>query len=214
MERPFKNKIYFIFRRNLTEPELKGQGRSIEAIRRVLITGREIKRLVNILNPKRLVNLRTRLTMRYAFAKLNFGSELKELIDKILDIDFLPMAIECYGETKKASIAMTALDDTLAALSLFRMKNEATLLMEYCITGRIKRYMQHEKIIKIFRRWNPSMGTFSDDSMDIRWLVGFVLLGLMGVSATFGAVSLMTSAVIFIAMLMIGAKQMSSTIMG
>jgi len=44
--------------------------------------------------------------------------------------------------------------------------------------------------------------------MDIRWLVGFVLLGLMVVSATFGAVSLMASAVIFIAMLMIGAKQM------
>jgi len=163
LERPFKNKIYFIFRRNLTEPELKGQGRAIGAIRRVLVTERDMKRLINILNPKRLINLRTRLTMGYAFAKLNFGNELKELIEKILDVDFLPMAIECYGETKKASIAMTAMDDTLAALSLFRMKKEAALFMEYCITGRIKRYMQREEIIRFsgggIHLWVPSRMT-------------------------------------------------------
>ena len=36
LDRPFKNKIYFIFRRNLTELKLKGQGRTVGTARQAL----------------------------------------------------------------------------------------------------------------------------------------------------------------------------------
>ena len=180
LERPYKGKIYFLFKSSLVSPKLGG-------ITRHLVLERDIHELIEILKPKRVLRTVFALTGGYAYAKANLGDKLGELINKVLDVNITPIAIGLYGVTNRAGRVAASVDDTLLALSLFKREREAGLFIEYCITGKIERYMRRLRVLKIGDMWHPNTGKFSDYWGNILWIPVISSLLIMIISMAYGS---------------------------
>ncbi len=166
LDQPYKGKVYFLFSDSLVKPKISG------VIRR-LVSERDMRELIDILKPRKVMRTVFAPVGGYAYAKTNLGSKLRELIDKMLNTDILSIAQSIYEDVYKAARAAISVDDTLLALSLFKREKESALLMEYCITGRIARYMRRLTVLKIGDMWHPNTGKFGGYLMgNILWIIG------------------------------------------
>lgn len=129
----YKNKIIFPFKLDLTM-KLKHDG----TVSKILVREKDIKKLVEILKPKRFFNTPGWLVEGYAYVKANFGSELKNLAERMLDLKPNHLIGDDLGDISLKKALVYYLNETLVALAIFNLKNETEKFMKYCLNGRIK----------------------------------------------------------------------------
>ena len=192
LEKPYRGKVYFLFNRALTSPKIGGTIKH-------LLSERDMKDLIDILKPRRVMRTVFAPIGGYAYAKVNLKSKFKELIEKILDVDYIAIAQRIYEDVYKVARASVSVNDTLIALSLFKREKEAGMFMEYCITERIEKYMRQPKILKIGDMWHPNAGKFKDYLGNVSWILALSPFLIFLLTIPSGSSIVMASIILIIA---------------
>jgi len=177
LEKPYKGKMCFIFSSDLVEVEETG----------VILRERDIRKLIEILKPRKILDGTYRLIEGYSHVIANFGEELRALAEELLNFDFKDLLFEIYkGKFEDINAALISLENTLSALAIYGLKPEAEKFIRCVIDGEILKYLNFLDL-NICKKWSNFLSDVGSKTANIGGFIGFLASFIMIFNIIFGS---------------------------